>query len=67
MKSHKPEGEKISLPHNTKVIGHIEHLPLIMGTIHVDCSAVVIGECSCKQMSAGCLFGNDHYKRGPFE
>ncbi|KAJ6665159.1 hypothetical protein lerEdw1_005390 [Lerista edwardsae] len=43
MKSHKPEGEKISLPHNMKVIGHIEHLPLIMGTIHVDCSAVVIG------------------------
>ncbi|XP_062973330.1 nuclear receptor-interacting protein 3 isoform X2 [Elgaria multicarinata webbii] len=41
MKSFKSESEKISLPHNTKVIGHIDHLSLTMGTIHVDCSAVV--------------------------
>ncbi|XP_044282037.1 nuclear receptor-interacting protein 3 [Varanus komodoensis] len=41
MKPYKLDSEKISLPHNMKVIGHIEHLPLTMGTIHVDCSAVV--------------------------
>ncbi|XP_061466349.1 nuclear receptor-interacting protein 3 isoform X1 [Rhineura floridana] len=41
MKSYKLEGEKISLPHSMKVIGHIEHLVLTVGTIHVDCSAVV--------------------------
>ncbi|XP_053140072.1 nuclear receptor-interacting protein 3 isoform X2 [Hemicordylus capensis] len=41
IKSYKSEAERISLPHNMKVIGHIEHLPLTMGTIHVDCSAVV--------------------------
>ncbi|XP_054825964.1 nuclear receptor-interacting protein 3 [Eublepharis macularius] len=38
---YKPEDEKILLSHNMKVIGHIEHLALTIGTILVDCSAVV--------------------------
>ncbi|XP_060119135.1 nuclear receptor-interacting protein 3 isoform X2 [Heteronotia binoei] len=38
---YKPEDEKILLPHNMKVIGHIEHLALTIGNIPVDCSAVV--------------------------
>nr|XP_056707133.1 nuclear receptor-interacting protein 3 isoform X2 [Euleptes europaea] len=38
---YKPEDEKISLLHNMKVIGHIEHLALTIGTIPMDCSAVV--------------------------
>ncbi|CAM4575760.1 nuclear receptor-interacting protein 3 isoform X2 [Caretta caretta] len=41
IKTYKTEGEKISLPRNMKVIGQIEHLAVTVGTIHVDCSAVV--------------------------
>ncbi|XP_028587635.1 nuclear receptor-interacting protein 3 isoform X1 [Podarcis muralis] len=52
MKPYKPEGEKISLPHSMKVIGHIEHLVLTMGTIHVDCSAIV-AEDNDKNFSLG--------------
>lgn len=51
MQFYKPEDEKILLPHNLKVIGHIEHLALTIGNILVDCSAMVTGECctgSCK-------------------
>ncbi|XP_013910701.1 PREDICTED: nuclear receptor-interacting protein 3 isoform X2 [Thamnophis sirtalis] len=53
MKTCKAEGEKISLPHNMKAIGHLEHLPLIMGTVHVDCSAVVVAEGNEKSCSLG--------------
>lgn len=48
MRTYKAESEKISVPYNMKVIGHIEHLPLTLGTIHVDCSAVVTGKCLYK-------------------
>uniref|UniRef100_A0A8D0HG48 Nuclear receptor interacting protein 3 n=1 Tax=Sphenodon punctatus TaxID=8508 RepID=A0A8D0HG48_SPHPU len=44
IKTCKNESEQISLPHNIKVIGHVEHLAITMGTTHADCSAVVIGE-----------------------
>ncbi|KAJ7344447.1 hypothetical protein JRQ81_000397 [Phrynocephalus forsythii] len=44
MRAYKAESEKISVPYNMKVIGHIEHLPLTLGTIHVDCSAIVTEE-----------------------
>ncbi|KAH0620900.1 hypothetical protein JD844_021785 [Phrynosoma platyrhinos] len=41
IKSYKSECEKISLPSYMKVIGHIEHLSLTLGTILVDCAAIV--------------------------
>ncbi|XP_060623155.1 nuclear receptor-interacting protein 3 [Anolis sagrei] len=41
MKSYKPECEKMSSPLNMKVIGYIEHLSLTLGTLLVDCSAIV--------------------------
>lgn len=44
IKTYKTEGEKISLLRNMKVIGQIEHLAVTVGTIHVDCSAVVTGK-----------------------
>nr|XP_020645618.1 nuclear receptor-interacting protein 3 [Pogona vitticeps] len=41
MRTYKAESEKISLPYNMKVIGHMEHLPLTLGSLPVDCSAIV--------------------------
>ncbi|XP_048340395.1 nuclear receptor-interacting protein 3 isoform X2 [Sphaerodactylus townsendi] len=38
---YKPEDEQIPFPHNVKVIGHIEHLTLTIGTTLVDLSAEV--------------------------
>ncbi|XP_019375143.1 PREDICTED: nuclear receptor-interacting protein 3 isoform X2 [Gavialis gangeticus] len=42
IKMYNNEDEKILLPWNIRVIGQVEHLAVTMGTIHVDCFAVVI-------------------------
>uniref|UniRef100_A0A7M4DZV1 Nuclear receptor interacting protein 3 n=1 Tax=Crocodylus porosus TaxID=8502 RepID=A0A7M4DZV1_CROPO len=42
IKMYNNEDEKILLPWNIRVIGRVEHLAVTMGTIHVDCFAVVI-------------------------
>ncbi|KYO22048.1 nuclear receptor-interacting protein 3 isoform X1 [Alligator mississippiensis] len=42
IKMYNNEDEKILLPWNVRVIGQVEHLTVTMGTIHVDCFAVVI-------------------------
>lgn len=40
------EEEAISLPHNERVIGQIDHLVLTVGAVRVECAALVVGECS---------------------
>ncbi|KAM5248549.1 nuclear receptor-interacting protein 3 [Ctenodactylus gundi] len=52
VKSHKHEVEKLSLPRHLKVVGHIEHLVLTLGSLHLDCPAAVI-EDNEKSLSLG--------------
>ncbi|MGH0130203.1 UNVERIFIED_CONTAM: hypothetical protein FKN15_041714 [Acipenser sinensis] len=42
VKINKTEAETIPFPHNLKPVGQIEMLPLMIGQIKVDCSAVVV-------------------------
>ncbi|KAM8969994.1 nuclear receptor-interacting protein 3 isoform X1 [Sarcophilus harrisii] len=42
VKSHKHDGEKLSLPRHLKVVGQIEHLALTLGSLRLDCPAAVI-------------------------
>lgn len=44
VKSHKHEGEKLSLPRHLKVVGQIEHLVITLGSLRLDCPAAVVGE-----------------------
>ena len=44
VKSHKHEGEKLSLPRHLKVVGQIEHLLITVGSLRLDCPAAVVGE-----------------------
>ncbi|XP_008052750.1 nuclear receptor-interacting protein 3 isoform X1 [Carlito syrichta] len=43
VKSHKHEGEKLSLPRHLKVVGQIEHLVITLGSFRLDCPAAVVG------------------------
>ncbi|XP_027708464.1 nuclear receptor-interacting protein 3 [Vombatus ursinus] len=42
VKSHKHDGEKLSLPRHLKVVGQIEHLALTLGSLRLDCPAAVV-------------------------
>ena len=44
VRSHKHEGEKLSLPRHLKVVGQIEHLVITLGSLRLDCPAAVVGE-----------------------
>ncbi|XP_001504960.3 nuclear receptor-interacting protein 3 [Equus przewalskii] len=52
VKSHKHEGEKLSLPRHLKVVGQIEHLAITLGSLRLDCAAAVV-EDSEKNLSLG--------------
>ncbi|XP_004470316.1 nuclear receptor-interacting protein 3 [Dasypus novemcinctus] len=52
VKSHKHEGEKLSLPRHLKVVGQIEHLVITLGSLRLDCPAAVIDD-SEKNLSLG--------------
>ncbi|KAJ1177324.1 hypothetical protein NDU88_002583 [Pleurodeles waltl] len=52
VKTNKNDDENISLPQNVKTIGQVEHLTVTMGTLTVDCPAVVI-EDNEKSISLG--------------
>ncbi|XP_021491952.1 nuclear receptor-interacting protein 3 isoform X2 [Meriones unguiculatus] len=52
VKSHKHEGEKLSLPRHLKVVGHIEHLLITVGSLRLDCPAVVVDD-NEKSLSLG--------------
>ena len=44
VRSHKHEGERLSLPRHLKVVGQIEHLVITLGSLRLDCPAAVVGE-----------------------
>ncbi|KAG8507224.1 Nuclear receptor-interacting protein 3, partial [Galemys pyrenaicus] len=52
VKSHKHEGEKLSLPRHLKVVGHIEHLVITLGSLRLDCPVAVV-EDNEKNLSLG--------------
>ncbi|ELK30466.1 Nuclear receptor-interacting protein 3 [Myotis brandtii] len=52
VKSHKHEGEKLSLPRHLKVVGQIEHLVITLGSLCLDCPAAVV-EDNEKNLSLG--------------
>ncbi|XP_025704416.1 nuclear receptor-interacting protein 3 isoform X3 [Callorhinus ursinus] len=52
VRSHKHEGEKLSLPRHLKVVGHIEHLVITLGSLRLDCPAAVV-EDNEKNLSLG--------------
>ncbi|XP_036718081.1 nuclear receptor-interacting protein 3 isoform X1 [Balaenoptera musculus] len=52
VRSHKHEGEKLSLPRHLKVVGQIEHLVITLGSLHLDCPAAVV-EDNEKNLSLG--------------
>uniref|UniRef100_H0VIG3 Nuclear receptor interacting protein 3 n=1 Tax=Cavia porcellus TaxID=10141 RepID=H0VIG3_CAVPO len=52
VKSHKHEGEKLSLPRHLKVVGQIEHLVITLGSFRLDCPAAVV-EDNEKNLSLG--------------
>ncbi|XP_006873090.1 PREDICTED: nuclear receptor-interacting protein 3 [Chrysochloris asiatica] len=52
VRSHKHEGEKLSLPRHLKVVGQIEHLVITLGSLRLDCPAAVV-EDSEKTLSLG--------------
>ncbi|XP_072825570.1 nuclear receptor-interacting protein 3 isoform X3 [Vicugna pacos] len=52
VKSHKHEGEKLSLPRHLKVVGQIEHLVITLGSLRLDCPAAVV-EDNEKNLSLG--------------
>lgn len=49
VRSHKHEGERLSLPRHLKVVGQIEHLVITLGSLRLDCPAAVVGELNCGQ------------------
>ncbi|GAB5577589.1 nuclear receptor-interacting protein 3 isoform X2 [Prionailurus iriomotensis] len=52
VRSHKHEGEKLSLPRHLKVVGQIEHLVITLGSLRLDCPAAVV-EDNEKNLSLG--------------
>uniref|UniRef100_A0A8C5KVA0 Nuclear receptor interacting protein 3 n=1 Tax=Jaculus jaculus TaxID=51337 RepID=A0A8C5KVA0_JACJA len=52
VKSHKHEGERLSLPRHLKVVGQIEHLLITVGSLRLDCPAAVV-EDNEKNLSLG--------------
>ncbi|XP_073870493.1 nuclear receptor-interacting protein 3 isoform X5 [Macaca fascicularis] len=52
VKSHKHEGEKLSLPRHLKVVGQIEHLVITLGSLRLDCPAAVVDD-NEKNLSLG--------------
>ncbi|KAK7811612.1 hypothetical protein U0070_006048, partial [Myodes glareolus] len=52
VKSHKHEGEKLSLPRHLKVVGQIEHLLITVGSLRLDCPAAVVDD-NEKNLSLG--------------
>ncbi|KAK2496343.1 hypothetical protein MC885_013609 [Smutsia gigantea] len=52
VRSHKHEGEKLSLSRHLKVVGQIEHLVITLGSICLDCPAAVV-EDNEKNLSLG--------------
>ncbi|KAF3830004.1 hypothetical protein GH733_001429 [Mirounga leonina] len=52
VRSHKHEGEKLSLPRHLKVVGQIEHLVITLGSFRLDCPAAVV-EDNEKNLSLG--------------
>ncbi|XP_009184889.1 nuclear receptor-interacting protein 3 isoform X1 [Papio anubis] len=52
VKSHKHEGEKLSLPRHLKVVGQIEHLVITLGSLCLDCPAAVVDD-NEKNLSLG--------------
>lgn len=52
VKSHKHEGEKLSLPRHLKVVGQIEHLLITVGSLRLDCPAAVVDD-NEKSLSLG--------------
>nr|XP_025122406.1 nuclear receptor-interacting protein 3 isoform X1 [Bubalus bubalis] len=52
VRSHKHEGERLSLPRHLKVVGQIEHLVITLGSLRLDCPAAVV-EDNEKNLSLG--------------
>ncbi|KAL6090994.1 hypothetical protein STEG23_007372, partial [Scotinomys teguina] len=52
VKSHKHDGEKLSLPRHLKVVGQIEHLLITVGSLRLDCPAAVVDD-NEKNLSLG--------------